>query len=232
MTTEQASVSDRWLDLGDANVIVIPEAHVAAPSGSWYIRYGKSFFDRSVSAVLLIMLSPLLALVAGSVLLALGRPVMLRQPRVGQGGRIFGMYKFRTMHPDRRKGQRFHYEGEERRRRHKTLDDPRHTSVGKVLRKLSLDELPQLWNVLKGDMSLVGPRPELVHIVRQYEPWKHSRHAVRPGLTGLWQTTARGVGLMDDFIHLDTDYIRRMSFGFDLILLLRTIPVLLRPRTF
>ena len=233
MTTEQAQFGRGWTqDTDQASIIIVPDLDEGFRLRSAYARYGKPAFDKVVSAVLLIVSSPLLLVIALAILLLLGHPVLLKQARVGRNGRVFAMYKFRTMRPDRRSGGNGPYNGVERRVRHKTLDDPRHTPLGKVLRKLSLDELPQLWNVLKGDMSLVGPRPELVHIVQRYEPWKHERHLVRPGLTGMWQTTARGVGLMDDYIHLDTEYIRRLSLRLDLLLLLRTVPVLLKPRTF
>lgn len=236
MTAEYVR-ADGHVDVDRDRPIVLegprPVEDATGSTDTFYVRFGKVVVDKLVSLVLLLAVTPLLLIVAVSVLLVLGRPVLIRQERVGQHGRVFGMYKFRTMHPDRRRpGSAAAYEGTERRRTHKTLSDPRHTPLGRVLRKLSLDELPQLWNVLVGDMSLVGPRPELVDIVRRYQPWQHARHMVRPGLTGLWQTTARGTGLMGEFVHLDTEYIGRISFRFDLKLLLRTIPVLIRPRTF
>ena len=200
------------------------------PSG-FYARLGKSVFDRVTASVLLVLASPVLLAVTFLVALSLGRPILLRQERVGLGGRTFGMLKFRTMEPDRRVAQR-PFPGPDRRVTHKTDRDPRHTPVGRVLRRLSLDELPQLWNVVRGDMSLVGPRPELTHLVERYEPWQHQRHLVRPGLTGLWQTTARGTGMLTEFVHLDLEYIRKLSMRNDLVLLLRTVPVLLRPRSF
>jgi len=103
------------------------------------------------------------------------------------------IYKFRTMRPDRRQAV-LPYSGPDRRVCHETDNDPRHTPLGRFLRKYSLDELPQLWNVLVGDMSLVGPRPELVEVVERYESWQRERHRVKPGLTGLWQVTCRGEG--------------------------------------
>ncbi len=102
---------------------------------------------------------------------------------------------------------------QDRRQTHKTTDDPRHTRVGRFLRKWSLDELPQFWNVVCGDMSLVGPRPELVEIVARYEPWQHQRHTVKPGLTGLWQVSSRGTGMMHLHTDIDLDYIETMGFG-------------------
>ena len=139
----------------------------------------------------------------------------------------FTMYKFRTMRPDRRAAD-LPFEGEDRRVRHKSPLDPRHTRCGRILRKSSLDELPQLWNVVRGDMSLVGPRPELVSVVKTYEPWQHQRHVVKPGLTGLWQVGRRdGNALMRDDTDIDLDYIRQLSIVVDLRILLTTIPAVL-----
>ena len=112
---------------------------------------------------------------------------------------------------------------------HKRADDPRHTPVGRFLRKTSLDELPQLWNVIRQDMSLVGPRPELLPIVQRYQPWQHQRHLVRPGMTGLWQVSRRGDGvLMCDDSSADIDYVRSVSLATDISVLLRTVPAVLR----
>ena len=151
------------------------------------------------------------------------RPAHLLRPAArGTDGAPFRILKFRTMKPDRR---RSHQEIEaERRNYHKSDSDPRHTRVGKFLRRYSLDELPQLLNVIKGDMSLVGPRPELPEVVRRYESWQHQRHLVRPGLTGPWQVTARGDGPMHEFAHLDLAYVRQVSLRHDLSLLFRTVP--------
>jgi lipopolysaccharide/colanic/teichoic acid biosynthesis glycosyltransferase len=117
-------------------------------------------------------------------------------------------------------------DGVERRRTHKSPSDPRHTRLGRLLRELSLDELPQLVNVLKGEMSLVGPRPEVPSVVAKYEPWQHARHLVRPGLTGRWQlierTRTQGMG-MHLYVHLDVDYIEEMSFRHDLQIMRATV---------
>jgi lipopolysaccharide/colanic/teichoic acid biosynthesis glycosyltransferase len=186
-----------------------------------YRRYVKPVIDRVAAGVLLVMLLPVLLAVAAAVRWSLGRGIFYRQERVGFGGERFTVLKFRTMLPDRR-GARVPWDGEDRRITHKTTADPRHTRVGQFLRKWSLDELPQLVNVLKGDMSLVGPRPELPHIVEGYHPWEHARHMVRPGLTGFWQTTARSEGPMKEFTHLDLEYVRKVSFRTDLRLLVAT----------
>ena len=190
---------------------------------SYYSRVGKPFIDRVLGTVLLLALLPVLALLSLAVLSSVGAPVIFRQRRVGLGGAPFEVYKFRTMTPDRRHGAAAGYVGPERRLRHKTPDDPRVTRLGGLLRRLSLDELPQLWNVVRGDMSLVGPRPEVVELVeRHYEPWQLARHQVRPGITGLWQVSSRASGLIYENVHLDLEYIARMSLWTDCKILLRT----------
>jgi lipopolysaccharide/colanic/teichoic acid biosynthesis glycosyltransferase len=191
-----------------------------------YQRVVKPVLDAVAAVALLVLTLPLLAAVAVAVRVVLGRGVIYRQQRVGRGGRPFVIYKFRTMHPDRRKAV-LPYDGPDRRVCHKTDDDPRHTPLGQFLRKYSLDELPQLWNVVRGDMSLVGPRPELLEVVQRYEPWQRGRHRVRPGLTGLWQVTRRGEGLAHENIELDLEYIDHLSLSTDLRILALTVPVVL-----
>src|SRR5947209_4902151 len=150
---------------------------------SGYQRWAKPAIDVTVAAGLFLVLLPVLAAVALAVRVSLGRGVLFRQERIGLRGRPFTIYKFRTMASDRR-GQDLPFVGQDRRRTHKHPNDPRHTALGRVLRKLSIDELPQLFNVLRGDMSLVGPRPELPNVVSRYEPWQHQRHVVKPAITG------------------------------------------------
>jgi lipopolysaccharide/colanic/teichoic acid biosynthesis glycosyltransferase len=204
-----------------------PPAPPAAPPASPYVRWVKPLVDRLGAAVLLVVTLPLMLVVAATVLLALGRPVLLRQRRVGRGGEVFLVWKFRTMLPDRRLAQ--HPVAVDRRVCHKRDDDPRHTRVGTVLRRWRLDELPQLVNVLAGRMSLVGPRPELVEVVsRHYQPWQHRRHAVKPGLTGLWQISGgMCTGLMHENTHVDLDYVDRIGLRTDVEILLRTVSCLL-----
>ena len=200
----------------------------ARPTTDAYVRFGKPLIDRFAAVVLLLVVLPVLAAVAVAVWLDLGGPVLLRQRRVGKDGRAFTMLKFRTMRPDRRARGADPYAGPERRTRHKHPDDPRLTRLGRLLRSLSLDELPQLWNVLRGEMSLVGPRPELPLIVDRYESWQHQRHAVRPGLTGLWQISERGSGGdMHEHVDIDLEYVDRLSLRTDLGILVRTLPAAL-----
>lgn len=197
-----------------------------------YERRVKPIVDRIIGAVLLVILMPVLLVVAVAVLVVMGRPVLLRQTRAGRGGRAFPMLKFRTMTPDRRRSHDSNsYIGPERRVTHKSPTDPRHTGLGRFMRKFSLDELPQLFNVLRGQMSLVGPRPELISLTIDYAPWQRTRHLVKPGLTGLWQTTERGRGLLlHQCIDLDLRYMERLSFREDVRILLRTPVALLRNR--
>jgi lipopolysaccharide/colanic/teichoic acid biosynthesis glycosyltransferase len=200
--------------------------YLDAPPATWYQRWGKPAFDRAVGLAVAIALVPLVLLVALAVRVTLGAPVLYRQRRIGLRGVEFDMLKFRTMLPDRRRSRQ-PFEGPDRRRTHKSDEDPRHTRLGRFLRMSSLDELPQLWNVVRGDLSLVGPRPELTEIVERYEPWQHARHVVKPGITGLWQVTRRGDGLMHEHVEVDLRYVEDLSFRTDLKILVLTLPAVL-----
>ena len=186
----------------------------------------KRLFDIVVSGAALIFLSPLMLAVAVYIRLTDGRPVLFGQQRVGLHGRLFTCLKFRTMVPDAE--QRFpeiahlsDMDGPA----FKMTDDPRITPAGGRLRRTSLDELPQLWNVLRGDMSIVGPRPAPPREVDLYSVWHRRRLSMRPGLTGLWQISARSDPDFDRRVTLDLDYIDRWSLWMDLKILVRTIPV-------
>jgi lipopolysaccharide/colanic/teichoic acid biosynthesis glycosyltransferase len=176
-----------------------------------YERFGKGLIDRLVGLVLALLTLPIVIPVAIAVFIDLGLPILLRQERVGLDGRIFKVLKFRSMEPDRRSPRVPAFVGTDRRVSHKSDDDPRLTPVGRFIRKWSLDELPQLWNVVFGQMSLVGPRPELLQVVEHYEPWQHARHQVKPGVTGLWQVSARGEVPMHEATHIDLEYVASIS---------------------
>lgn len=219
--------------------VAVPEPGVArvegaarlhAAGGRAYVQVVKPAFDRLVGVTLLIAMMPLLIAVAIAVRITLGKGVFYTQERVGKDGNPFAVYKFRTMRPDRRAPRSLEaYDGPDRRVCHKRIDDPRHTPLGRFLRKTSLDELPQFWNVAAGHMSLVGPRPELVSVVEEkYEPWQHKRHWVKPGITGLWQVTARDDTPMYLHTEIDLEYVDRVSFRTDLAILLKTVPALVR----
>jgi lipopolysaccharide/colanic/teichoic acid biosynthesis glycosyltransferase len=224
-TTDSARLLTPPTALGDyARNAVTPRITARRESG--YAGFVKPVIDRILAFILLIVFVPLLLVVAVMVAISLGRPLVLRQRRVGRNGESFVLHKFRTMRPDRRRAV-LAFEGADRRRTHKHRDDPRLTSVGRTLRKWSLDEMPQLWDVLTGKLSLVGPRPELESIVANYEPWQHARHAVKPGLTGLWQVKARGDGEMHEHTDLDIEYVQSVTLRNDLKITLLTIPAIL-----
>ena len=207
---------------------VLPDQDVpqtwTASRRSGYQRLVKPVMDRVGAAVALLVAAPFMAVIAVAVLRGLGRPIIFRQVRVGRNGKPFTVYKFCTMDADRR-SEKVDIDGDDRRVTHKSESDPRLNPLGRILRKWSLDELPQLWNVLRGDMSLVGPRPELPSIVEGFAPWQHERHAVKPGLTGFWQVYARGDGLlMHEHTSLDVAYVRRIGLLTDMKILLLTVP--------
>jgi len=193
------------------------------------------FQKRAVDILLLAISSPLwLPLMAICALLikldSPSAPVLFVQKRTGKGGRPFRMFKFRTMvvNAEELKKELAHL-NELKWPDFKIKNDPRITRIGRVLRKTSLDELPQLLNVLKGDMSLVGPRPTSFS-AETYSLWHTERLDVEPGVTGLWQITGRGSTLFDERLRLDIAYIERRCFWLDLQILLRTVPALLEQR--
>jgi lipopolysaccharide/colanic/teichoic acid biosynthesis glycosyltransferase len=194
-----------------------------------YLTWVKRGFDIAGSMLLLACLSPLLLLIALAIRLESSGDIIFRQERVGRDGKLFTVYKFRTMIPDRR-SLKMTFLGDERRRSHKTPRDPRVTFVGAFLRRTSLDELPQFFNVLKGEMSFIGPRPELPSIVVRYESWQHERHLVRPGLSGWWQVVGRSDLPMHQNTELDVYYVRNCSFLLDLQIFVRTFGALLKGR--
>ena len=188
----------------------------------------KRVFDLLFGFTALLITLPLMALSALLVYLEDGAPIIFRQERVGRNGQLFEMYKFRTMikNAERLQAQlaRRDLQGN---LIYKTRNDPRVTRVGRLLRRFSLDELPQLFNVLTGTMSLVGPRPEIPRLVEQYEPWQRQRFAVLPGMTGWWQITGRSDKPMHLHIEDDLYYIQNHSIWLDLRIILRTIWVVL-----
>lgn len=195
----------------------------------FYVASVKPVLDICLTLLLLIPGLPVMAVIALAIRLTTRGPVLYRQERIGLHGQPFTVYKFRTMIPDRRvRNERVPFP--DRRRRHKSESDPRVTRVGRFLRRTSLDELPQLFNVLRGEMSLVGPRPELPMLVDRYEPWQHERHLVRPGITGWWQVNGRGDRPMHENTELDIEYVRRVSLWLDLYILCKTAWIVLTRR--
>lgn len=188
----------------------------------------KRLLDIAISLVGLILLSPVLLAIALWIRAVDGPPVLFRQARIGVHGRRFMVVKFRTMTRDAEARlaeleQLNEIEG----RAFKLSDDPRLTTTGRALRRLSLDELPQFWNVLRGEMSVVGPRPPLPTEVAGYNIWHRRRLSMKPGITGLWQVTARREQNFDRWVTIDLDYIDRWSLWLDLKIMARTIPAML-----
>jgi lipopolysaccharide/colanic/teichoic acid biosynthesis glycosyltransferase len=183
-----------------------------------------------VSAVALLLLSPLLAVLALLIKGDSAGPALFYQERVGRGGQIFRMVKFRSMVAtaqddlagllDRNDGAGVLF---------KIKDDPRVTRIGRVLRKYSLDELPQLWNIFVGDMSLVGPRPPLAQEVLEYEDHVRRRLYIKPGLTGMWQVNGRSDLNWEESVRLDLYYVENWSLVGDLVIMWRTLKVLTHP---
>jgi exopolysaccharide biosynthesis polyprenyl glycosylphosphotransferase len=189
----------------------------------------KRAADIVLAGTAMLAMSPLLLVIAILIKLQSTGPVFYRGKRVGYKGRVFTCYKFRTMieHADRMGGQYAHL-NERRDILFKIAKDPRLTQIGPVLRKYSLDELPQLWNVLCGDMSLVGPRPSIESEVAQYKTAHLRRLDVVPGMTGLWQVEARCDPSFESYIRLDSQYVREWSLWLDLTIILRTVTVVLK----
>lgn len=189
----------------------------------------KRFMDIVLSGIGLIILSPIFLVTAILIKLTSPGPVLFIQERGSVNGRKFRLYKFRTMSADaEQRLAELRSLNEMNGPAFKLKDDPRITKIGKILRKLSIDELPQLWNVFKGDMSLVGPRPPLLSEVEQYDDWQYRRLSMRPGITCLWQVSGRNkITDFDKWAKLDLDYIDNWSLWMDFEILLRTVPVVL-----
>lgn len=195
------------------------------------VSWLKRATDLVLAGLGVLVAAPLLGAIALAIKLDSPGPVFYRQRRVGKDGRPFWMLKFRSMRPDAERLQAaLRSQNQATGPLFKMKNDPRVTRVGRLLRRSSLDELPQLFNVLKGEMSLVGPRPPIPAEVAAYEDWQHGRLRAMPGITGLWQVNGRSEVPFHDMVRLDLHYIRNWSLGLDLEILLRTIPVVLTSR--
>lgn len=195
-------------------------------SGSYLV---KRVLDVVVSATALLLLLPVFALVAAMIRLESPGPVFFKQTRVGRWGKLFTIWKFRSMYADaeERKAELLGSNEMEGGVTFKMKDDPRITRVGRFIRKTSIDELPQLWNVLVGDMSLVGPRPPVPSEVDQYSLSDRRRLEVIPGITCIWQVSGRSEIPFEQQVELDVQYIQSQSLWTDLKILLKTVPALL-----
>jgi exopolysaccharide biosynthesis polyprenyl glycosylphosphotransferase len=207
----------------------IPMIDLRAPALNGFQRLVKRLFDLLVGSTITILALPVMGIVALEIKLDSPGPVLFRQKRVGENGRLFTMFKFRSMICNAEKMQEQVNEVNGKGQIiHKKQQDPRVTRIGRFIRKFSLDELPQFFNVLKGDMSLVGPRPELPWLVEEYEPWQRRRFAVPQGITGWWQVNGRS----DKPMHLHTEedlfYVQNYSLWLDIYILLKTPFVALR----
>ena len=189
----------------------------------------KRAVDVAGAALVLALVWPLLAVVALLIRVSSRGPIIFRQERSGFHGRAFWMYKFRTMVTDaeQRRSEVLHL-NEMDGPVFKARDDPRRTRLGRLLRRFSLDELPQLANVVRGEMSLVGPRPLPLYEASRIKGAQRRRVAMRPGLTGLWQTSGRSTVDFDEWMRMDLEYVDRWSLALDVRILLATIPVVLR----
>jgi lipopolysaccharide/colanic/teichoic acid biosynthesis glycosyltransferase len=216
------------------------EATADGPAEGRLLDISCRALDILGAAILLVVLAPLLALIAILVRLDSPGSPIFRQRRVGRDTAPFTVNKFRTMHagvpPDRHRDfvlgliageQRDHTSPGPR---FKMTEDKRVTRFGRALRRSSLDELPQLWNVLRGDMSLVGPRPAIPYEVEHYPPHWFARFAVKPGVTGLWQVNGRSTVTLEEMVRLDVEYSHRRSLWLNISILLRTVPAVLSGR--
>ncbi len=210
-----------------------PVIHFRGSYNNLGARILKRIFDIVFAGLGIIILSPLFALLAVLVKLSSRGPVFYRSRRVGRNGVIFDFYKFRSMRPAAESHdptvmkQQYESYIKDNKAVGKIVNDDRVTRIGKLMRKTSLDELPQLWNVVLGDMSLVGPRPCLPHEYQLYDEWHKKRVSVLPGCTGLWQVSDRKKTSFNDMVMLDYFYLENMSLWFDIQIILKTIPVMI-----
>jgi lipopolysaccharide/colanic/teichoic acid biosynthesis glycosyltransferase len=201
---------DSFIPILCAETVATPQTELAAP---WHYGVTKRMTDLIVSSLLLVLFAPLLFLIALLIRLDSPGPALFVQKRVGRDGEIFEIYKFRSMHTN---SPRYDFSPAK-------SCDPRITMIGRLLRRTSLDELPQLMNVLLGNMSLVGPRPEMPFIVQQYNSHQRQRLQVIPGMTGLWQLSADRAFPIHENIEYDLYYIRNRTFFLDMVILIHTL---------
>ena len=208
----------------------LPLIYVESPSYEAGARVAKSLFDFGAALALTFLASPVLLIAAIAVATSSKGPVLFKQPRIGLNGKVFHIYKFRSMREgaDAELAELLERQGTAGTPLFKVEDDPRITRVGRILRKYSIDELPQLFNVLRGDMSLVGPRPQRAEEVALYDPAASRRLLVKPGITGLWQISGRSDLSWEDAIRWDLYYVENWSLIDDMLTLIRTVGVVLR----
>jgi exopolysaccharide biosynthesis polyprenyl glycosylphosphotransferase len=219
------------LSLGGVDVEAIngiPLISIKESSLTGLNRASKRVFDLIAATLMMILSAPLWGLVALAIKLDSPGPVFFRQARAGRDGKPFTVFKFRSMRQDAEAElAKLRAQNEASGPMFKIRDDPRRTRVGQFIRKHSLDELPQFINVLRGEMSLVGPRPALLSEVVQYQDWHRKRLEVQPGIAGLWQVSGRSDLSFDEMAMLDIYYVENWSLGMDMRILLRTAPQLI-----
>ncbi len=213
------------------------QIRIGVPRHNQLALFTKRAIDVIACGAIMIVGAPLFLIIAALIKLTSRGPIFFRQVRLGRDGEPFTFYKFRTMRHnnddsvhrsfsrDFIKGQA---EGADEHGVFKMVRDPRVTSVGRFLRRTSLDELPQFWNVIRGEMSLVGPRPPISYEIEHYEDWHKDRLRVKPGLTGLWQVSGRSQVPFDEMVKLDLYYISQWSVALDLKIIWKTIPVMVK----
>jgi exopolysaccharide biosynthesis polyprenyl glycosylphosphotransferase len=203
--------------------------HMERPELTGVRRLGKELFDKTAAGLGVLFLLPVLVGIAFAVKVTSQGPMLFCQERVGRDGQTFSMLKFRSMVAGAdRMVEELADDSDGNGVLFKKKDDPRVTRVGKLLRRYSLDELPQLFNVIRGDMSLVGPRPPLPTEVERYGFDMHRRFLVKPGLTGLWQVSGRSDLSWDDSVRIDVRYVENWSLTFDFMILWKTVGAVLR----
>jgi exopolysaccharide biosynthesis polyprenyl glycosylphosphotransferase len=233
-TPVELLVQTQFTDVGSSRIKLqtvegLALAHVDLPVFSGWQYVLKRALDIICSAVLLVVLAPVFLVVAALIKREDGGPVFFHQQRGGLNGELFTLHKFRTMVPDAEATMnRLVAEGKARGLLFKLDNDPRITRVGRTLRRYSIDELPQLWSVLRGDMSLVGPRPQMTVEIAEYEPPHFRRFLVKPGVTGPWQISDRSQLSVADAVRLDLRYVENWSLGGDIVILLKTLWVALK----
>ncbi len=199
-----------WLEYAEVDGMML--AHASRGANRWFYEFAKRIFDLAVAIVALLLFGLPGVVLAMIIKLTSPGPVLFRQERVGRQGRLFAMYKFRSMYVD---APKYGYSP-------KAGADPRITTIGRLLRRTSLDEIPQLINVFLGQMAVVGPRPEMPFIVEQYTPSQQQRLAVKPGITGLWQISADRAFLIHENVEYDLYYVRHRSLFMDFAIILHT----------
>ncbi|MEK7561027.1 MAG: sugar transferase [Patescibacteria group bacterium] len=225
-TDEDAKIRSRCEDAAQSlRAQAESNTETRAPTDGWaasfsLIQWGERFFDAACAPLALAVLLPFFPIIAWLIRRDSPGRAIIRQERVGLGGKNFMLYKFRTMRTDTPLYAPSPTGSE----------DARITKIGALLRKYSIDEIPQFWNVLKGDMAIVGPRPEMPFIVEGYAPWQRLRLTVKPGITGLWQILGRKDLPLAEHLEYDIYYVLHRSFFLDLAIILKTIPHLILPR--